>query len=97
MKGGITEILLDCPICHEAKIRTTKKESYQQASTSRIAGQSKTKYHTVPEKYIIKEDCPNCKANKKDIQALYDGEIVETKEHRKERILRSGLPTMVEL
>ena len=89
---------LQCPFCRKGKVAVNFKEGFIQASASSISAGKKYSYHKKPEVWEILEDCPECGAKKKDIQAMYDGKKKpETKEERKKRLEDSGLPTVVEM
>jgi hypothetical protein len=96
--GRKDETVLECPFCHKSKVRVYHKEGYMQAKTSRISGRSATKKYKIPDTYIILEDCSNCGARKRDIQASYDGTYIKpmTKEERIEMLRRRGLPLIIE-
>lgn len=88
---------LDCPFCSVGKIKTFYKEGFKQARTSRISGRQATRSIQRPETYEVLEDCPNCTAKRKDIQAFFDGKYkkkVSNKE-RLERLKKMGLPLLL--
>ncbi len=89
---------LECPFCKKGKVKVVFKESYIQANASSISAGKKYTYQKIPEKWVIKENCPACGAKKKDIQDVYDGKRrPETKEERIRRIKEPGLPTTIEM
>ena len=89
---------LECPFCSVGKIKTFYKEGYKQAHTSRISGRQATRNFQRPETYEVLEDCPNCGAKRKDIQAFFDGKYKKklSNEDRIERLKKSGLPLVIE-
>ena len=93
-----SETELQCPFCSKCNVKTFHKESYMQARTSHISSGGKTQYHHVPDYYEVLENCPNCGAKKKDIQAVFDGKYKEkrTHEERLERLRKRGLPLVIE-
>lgn len=95
--GRKGESEIECPFCKKAKVRMFHKEGYRQASTSRISGKSATTYTTIPDTYEVLEDCPNCKAKKKDIQASLDGNYRKpmTREERIAMLKKRGLPLVI--
>lgn len=94
-RKGETE--LECPFCHKGKVKTFHKEGYMQARTSRISGRKATRSHQRAETHKVMEDCPNCGAKKKDIQAWYDGTYKEPRTHKEkiERLKKRGLPLVL--
>ncbi len=88
---------LECPFCSVGKIKTFYKEGYRQAHTSRISGRQATRSFQRPETHEVLEDCPNCGAKRKDIQAWYNGTYVEPRTHqeRLERLRKRGLPLVI--
>jgi len=90
--GKVSEIELECPFCHKAKVKVMHKEGYLQAKTSRISAGAKTIYYRVPDTYEVLEDCPVCGAKKKDIQDYYEGKYKKkmTHEERIEMLKKRG-------
>lgn len=88
---------LECPFCSIGKIKTFYKEGYKQAHTSRISGRQATRSFQRPETYEVLEDCPNCRATCKDIQAFFDGKYSKkiSNEERIERLKKRGLPLVL--
>ena len=65
-RKGETE--LECPFCKRRKVKTSHKEGYLRAQTSRISAEEETRHVKNPDTYEVLEDCPHCGAGKKDIQ-----------------------------
>lgn len=89
---------LECPFCNVGKIKTFYKEGYKQAHTSRISGRQATRSFLRPETYEVLEDCPNCGAKRKDVQAFFDGKYKKkvSNEEIIARLKKRGLPLVVE-
>jgi hypothetical protein len=88
---------LECPFCSVGKIKTFYKEGYKQAHTSRISGRQATRSFQRPETYEVLEDCQNCGAKRKDIQAFFDGKYQKkvSNEERIERLKKRELPLVL--
>ena len=91
------EIELECPFCRIGKVKTFYKEGYLQARTSRISGRKATRSHQRSETHKVMEDCPHCRAKKRDIQDYYDGKYKKkiTHEERIEMLKKRGLPLVL--
>jgi len=96
--GRKGEIFVDCPFCEKAKIKVFHKEGYYQARVSRISAGAKTTRHWVPDQYMVLEDCPNCGAKKKDIEAMLEGRYQKKRSREEiiERLKKRGLPLVFE-
>lgn len=90
--------LIECPFCHKVGVVAFHKPSFLQAHTSRISAGAKTTYTRIPETYFVQSDCPNCKAKKKDIQAVFDGTYKRKMSHKERLELwkKRGLPLVLE-
>ena len=88
---------LECPFCEKGKVKTFYKEGYMQARTTRIVGRKSTRSFQRPETYEVLEDCPNCGAKKKDIQAMCDGTYKKPMTHKErlKRLKKRGLPLVI--
>ena len=94
-RKGETE--LECPFCHEGRVKTFHKEGFSQARTSRISAGAKTKYYRTYDTYEVLENCSKCGAKKKDIQDYYEGKYKKKISHE-ERIRlwkKRGLPLVL--
>ena len=89
---------IECPFCSVGKIKTFYKEGYLQSQTTRIAGRKSTKSFHKSETYEIVDDCPNCGAKRKDIQAFFNGKYKKkvSNEERIEMLKKRGLPLVLD-
>ena len=98
--GRHDEAEIECPFCKKGKVRMYHQEGYMQARTSRISNKSETRFHRVPDKFIVRDSCPVCKAKKKDIEDVLDGKKSanpETHDEKLKRAKKAGIPTQIEI
>jgi phage FluMu protein Com len=86
-----------CPFCNQVGVVAFYKPPHREPSSSRISGKSVTKQILVDESYHIQSDCPHCGAEKKHIQAWYNGTYQEPRTHKEkiERLKKRGLPLVI--
>lgn len=87
--------ILKCPICDEADIKVIYKPPMKKENLTTTVGGNKFKGSSKSkEKWIAKEDCPNCGASKSKIErALKKGGDYKKPSRKRilERMLESGL------
>ncbi|MBU5689849.1 MAG: hypothetical protein QXM68_03035 [Candidatus Aenigmatarchaeota archaeon] len=86
-------IILECPFCHKKTVNVIYYPSILQASTSRAAGRTVTKYYKTKEKYEVLSDCSNCGKKIKEIQKALEGEKKDPDKEKEiiERLKKQGL------
>ena len=87
-------MFLECPFCHKEGVEAMYHPASIAAHTSRSAVAKATRFHKVPEKYEVLNDCKFCGKTKKEIiKAMKDG-VPQDKERMKKR--REELRKMME-